>query len=86
MSNLSQVDSDLSQGDRVCRVFGKVFGSMVEYRPDLERAQEPCWTSLKHVEFIVALEGEFGIRLDGADATDMTGIPAACVIVQRRLG
>jgi acyl carrier protein len=31
---------------------------------------------LKHVEFIIALEAEFGVRFDGADATDMISIAA----------
>jgi acyl carrier protein len=39
---------------------------------------ESRWTSLKHVEFIIALEGEFGVRFDGTDATDMVSIPAVC--------
>jgi acyl carrier protein len=27
------------------------------------------------MEFLVGLEQEFGVRFDGADATDMTSIP-----------
>ena len=37
---------------------------------------------MKHVELIVALEQEFGVRFDGADATDMVSIP---VVVERVL-
>ena len=57
-----------------------MFGGVIAFSPTLQRLDEPSWTSLKHVELIIALEREFGVRFDGADATDMTSIP---VIVQR---
>jgi acyl carrier protein len=71
--------------DRVQSVFARVFGKKVAFNPALKRIDEPRWTSLKHVEFIVALEGEFGIRFDGADATDMISIDVVCATVQKRL-
>jgi acyl carrier protein len=37
------------------------------------------------VEFIIALEGEFDVRFDGADATDMTSIPVVVDRVGQRL-
>lgn len=40
---------------------------------------------MKHVEFLVGLEHEFGIRFDGADATDMTSIPVVIERVQGKL-
>jgi acyl carrier protein len=40
---------------------------------------------MKHVEFLVGLEKEFGIRFDGADATDMTSIPAVVERVREKL-
>jgi acyl carrier protein len=49
---------------------------------EMSRLNEPRWTSMKHVELIVGLEQEFGIRFDGADATDMTSIS---VLVERVL-
>jgi acyl carrier protein len=66
-------------------VFRRVFGTRVPFVPELSRLDEPRWTSLKHVEFIVALEAEFGIRFDGADATDMTSIPSVLDRVSSRV-
>jgi len=67
---------------RVERVFARVFGRQARFSAGLSRLDEPLWTSMKHVEFLVGLEQEFGIRFDGADATDMTNIP---VVVERVL-
>jgi hypothetical protein len=70
---------------RVGKVFGAVFGPGVGFHPELCRAREGRWTSLKHVELLVALEGEFGIRFDGGDATDMTSVPVIVAKVRERL-
>jgi acyl carrier protein len=70
---------------RIQKVFTRVFGRQVGFTPQLDRVQEARWTSLKHVEFLIALEGEFGIRFDGADATDMTSIPVVAERVAQRL-
>jgi len=69
---------------RIERVFGSVFGRKVPFHSALKRADEPRWSSLKHVEFIIALEREFSVRFDGADATDMTSIPAVLERVRQR--
>lgn len=60
---------------RIEAVFARVFGKRARFASDLSRLSEPRWNSLKHMEFLLGLEQEFGIRFDGADATDMTGIP-----------
>ena len=60
---------------RIESVFGRVFGKRATFARDLSRASEPRWNSMKHMEFLLGLEQEFGIRFDGADATDMVGIP-----------
>jgi acyl carrier protein len=70
---------------RTRTVFGQVFGMRVPFKPELSRLDEPRWTSLKHVELIVALETEFGVRFDGADATDMTSIPSVLDRVSSRV-
>ena len=59
---------------RVESVFGEVFGARLPFSRELTRADHEYWTSLKHMEFLVALEAEFGIRFDGADAVDMQSI------------
>jgi acyl carrier protein len=60
---------------RIESVFGRVFGNRTPFSSTLSRGSEPRWNSMKHMEFLLGLEQEFGIRFDGADATDMTSIP-----------
>jgi acyl carrier protein len=70
---------------RVEKVFSGVFGRQLAFSPSLSRTAEPRWTSLKHVEFIIALEMEFDLRFDGSDATDMTSIDVVVDTIARRL-
>ena len=35
----------------------------------------PEWDSFKHIELIIGLEQEFGIKLEYTDTTEMTSIP-----------
>jgi acyl carrier protein len=60
--------------ERIRKAFHGTFGPQVQFHRGLSRLDEPRWTSLKHVEFIIALELAFGLRFDGADATDMTDV------------
>ena len=62
--------------------FQRTFGAQLAFDARLSRLEAARWTSLKHVEFIIALEKEFATRFDGADATDMTSIP---VVIERVL-
>jgi acyl carrier protein len=68
--------------DRVAKVFQKTFGKAQPFNADLKRTDVAVWTSMKHVEFIIALEKAFNVRFDGSDATDMVSIP----VVLERLG
>jgi hypothetical protein len=68
------------------RAFRKTFGRGLSFRADLERRGSPAWTSLRHVEFLIALEKEFGLRFDGADATDMVDIRSVLDTVGKKLG
>jgi acyl carrier protein len=70
---------------KVEHAFSKTFGRQLAFHPELDRATEPQWTSLKHVEFLIALEVEFGIEFDGADATDMTKMAVVFERVRQRL-
>ena len=71
--------------DRVRAVFERTFSSRVEFRPDLHRKDVKRWDSLKHVEFMIALEMEFSIRFDGSDATAITGVAKAVETVRSKL-
>ena len=69
---------------RVETVFAEVFGKRLPFSPELPRADHDYWTSLKHVEFLVALDMEFGVRFDGADAVDMQSIATVIERVAER--
>lgn len=71
---------------RVETVFGQVFGTRVAFSPELSRADQDYWTSLKHMELLIALEVEFGLQFDGADAVDMQSVPTIIERVAERLG
>ena len=75
---MSTAACDAALLERVHKSFRKAFGTRVPFSGDLDRNAEPRWTSLKHVEFLIALEQEFGVRFDGADATDLVSISAVC--------
>jgi len=70
---------------RVETVFVKTFGRRLPFNLQLARADHAYWTSLKHMEFLVALEGEFGIRFDGADAVDMQSIDTVVERIAQRI-
>jgi acyl carrier protein len=69
---------------RVEAVFTEVFGGRLPFSRELARADNEYWTSLKHMEFLVALEVEFGVRFDGADAVDMQSIATVVERVAER--
>ena len=69
---------------RVESVFVEVFGNRLPFSLEIARADHEYWTSLKHMEFLVALEVEFGVRFDGADAVDMQSIATVIERVAER--
>jgi acyl carrier protein len=69
---------------RVETVFGEVFGNRLPFSLELTRADHDYWTSLKHMELLVALELEFGMRFDGADAVDMQSVATVIERVAER--
>ena len=77
--------SDAQVTARVQRVFEGIFRRDLAFSTRLDRAQEPRWTSLQHIEFLIGLEREFGIRFDGADATDMSTMPVVLSRVREKL-
>jgi acyl carrier protein len=77
--------SDAELGARVRRAFEEIFHGQLPFSVELSRAHEPRWTSLQHVEFLIRLELEFGLRFDGADATDMSTIGSVLSKVRQKL-
>jgi acyl carrier protein len=81
-------EDDVSDNElisRIQRAFSTVFGPQIGFDPELSRAGEAGWTSLKHVELLIALETEFAVRFDGGDATDMVSIPVVIEKVRQKL-
>jgi acyl carrier protein len=76
-------ESELSE--RVAKVFRQTFGRNVAFNANLQRTDVPAWTSMKHVEFIIALEKAFAVRFDGADATDMVSTQVVLERLSKRL-
>jgi acyl carrier protein len=70
---------------RVESVFAEVFGNRLPFDGELTRADHEYWTSLKHMEFLIALEVEFGLRFDGADAVDMQSIATVIERIAERV-
>jgi len=77
--------TDTELAARVAVVFCQTFGRKSTFSPDLRRTDVAAWTSLKHVEFIIALETAFRVRFDGADATDMVSIPVVLERLSQKL-
>ena len=85
---LSPLEVQLSEQQvfqRIERVFTSIFGPGVDFDPSVSREAEPRWTSFKHVEFVIALEAEFDVRFDGADATDMVSIAAVAQRIEEKI-
>jgi acyl carrier protein len=69
----------------------EIFRSVFELAPTAEvtgvrRLTEPKWDSLAHVSLVAAIESEFGIELDTADALGITSFRATELILQEKLG
>jgi acyl carrier protein len=77
----------VSQQEKLQEIFRSVF----ELAPtanvnSVRRLTEPKWDSLAHVSLVAAIESEFGIELDTAEALAITSFQATELILQERLG
>ncbi len=70
---------------RIKNTFNDIFKGSIEFSVELNRETESKWDSLKHVEFLVALEREFDLRFDGSDATEMQSIAKIISLVEDRI-
>ncbi|MBI5741702.1 MAG: acyl carrier protein [Nitrospirae bacterium] len=71
--------------ERIRRVFEDVFKGAIAFNSELSRETESKWDSMKHIEFLVALEREFNLRFDGSDATEMNSIGRIISIIEQRM-
>ena len=70
---------------RIINTFNGVFKGTLDFSVELSRETESRWDSLKHVEFLVALEREFNLRFDGSDATEMNNIAKIISLIEDRI-
>ena len=47
------------------------------------RASEPGWDSLKHIEVIFAIEGEFGLRFGSDEMAELDGMESIVIHLVR---
>ena len=71
--------------ERIGKVFNDVFKEIVDFSMELNRETENRWDSMKHIEFLVALEKEFQLRFDGSDAAEMNSINKIISIINQRI-
>ncbi len=71
--------------ERVKNIFNAVFKGTIEFNNEVSRMTESRWDSMKHIEFLVALEKEFDLRFDGSDATEMNCINKVYLIIGPRI-
>ena len=68
----------------------EIFRSVFELAPTADvtgvrRLTEPKWDSLAHVSLVAAIESEFGVELDTADALAITSFRATELVLQEKL-
>ncbi len=71
--------------ERIGNVFKNVFKESIDFNIGLSRETESQWDSMKHIEFLVALEKEFDVRFDGSDATEMNSITRIISLIGQRI-
>lgn len=70
--------------ERVKRVVGSVLRVDPAEIPDDARSEEVAgWDSLRHLELMLALETEFGVRIPAQTMLELTSVPAIERFVER---
>ena len=71
---------------RLAKVFDTVFQGSILVSDPAMRDKEHAWPSMKHIALVIALEQEFGLRLSGEEAAEMTTIARIASALERRIG
>ena len=75
-----------SDSDRLQAIFRAVFGY-----PDtrdvtsLRQISEKKWDSLGHTTLVAAIESEFDVAIDGAEALQMTSFEATRLLLEEKI-
>ena len=72
--------------ERVLDIARRSFRSQIELSSASMPETTPGWDSMAHLEFVMALETAFGIRLSSQDIMNMTSLGAAVAIVEGARG
>ncbi len=72
--------------ERVARVFRSVLTDQQMQAFNLEATMDDVdgWDSLSFLSIIVGLESEFGVRIDGLDAINLTSVANIITFVQSK--
>lgn len=70
----------------LARIFNDIFGFATAALGDEQRLNDLReWDSLKHMEFVVGLEQEFGFQLTGDEIADMDTLGKVRTVVREKL-
>jgi acyl carrier protein len=70
----------------VRRVASDVFNvAEDEITPELSPDSVDSWDSVKHLEFVLALESKFGIQFSPVEAADILSIQSAALLVGEKV-
>ena len=78
--------SSKGMDDRVLEIARRCFHSRTELSAESAPETTPGWDSMAHLEFVIALEAAFEIRMSSQDIMNMTSLGAAVAIVEGARG
>lgn len=70
---------------RVEELLGLILGRTITNGTLVQRASEPVWDSIKHIELFFALEDAFGVRFGEDELAGLNSIDAIVASVERHL-
>ena len=71
---MQSINLDTEYLEKIKNSFQKTFGSGHEFSQRLKKEDLNQWDSLHHVVFMISIEKEFGIKLDGSTVAELVSI------------
>lgn len=71
--------------DRIADIIRERFGYDGDVTAETVAAEVEGWDSVAHVELIIAIEMEFGIRLTTGETSDLPNVGALVAAVERHV-
>jgi len=72
--------------ERLRSLVAELLDVAVEPGRDVDRATTGTWDSLNHLRVVMAVEEEFGIRLDPDEVTSVTSLSGLAKLVKEKAG